>query len=246
MARVGSGASGNGVPNPEEMLAQLSTDARVSYYGLSDEEVVGAYRQMGKQRTKGLVSPLASLPTAASAGEFYEAISIFEDDEESMGFYDPSRYNFDPSRGGTPMGYTGKDWRANRATPAPLTLVPTSTINPERPRTVAAGYDRKRQLLTVVFRDGTYYNYYDVTPNQWQMFKSRKSKGRYIAEELDAHPRGYADVSNLPDYAKESLYRITRTSQIVRSNRAKTAYRPWQQINRNGKLPYPKNGRKRK
>ena len=72
-------------------------------------------------------------------------------------------------------------------TPAAISLIPTSTINPQRPRTVAAGYDPKRNVLTVVFRDGTFYNYYNVAPNIWGEFRKVTSKGRYIKKVLDAH-----------------------------------------------------------
>jgi KTSC domain len=100
--------------------------------------------------------------------------------------------------------------------PAPLSLVPTSSINPERPRTVAAGYDRDRSVLTVVFRDGTYYNYYEVTVAEWQDFKRRVSKGRYIYQVLDYKPRGPANISALPSYARAAFYRLTRTMQLKR------------------------------
>jgi hypothetical protein len=250
MARVGNGAGANNVPNPDEMLAILQGDARQSQYGLSDDEMMGAYAQMSPQRAKGLISPLASLPTAASTGEFFEAIAIFNDDDDSMGYYNPkqsgAKFSTSPNgpwvNSGTPVGY-GQAWRARQA-PAPLTVVPTSTSNPERPRTVAAGYDRTTKTLTVVFRDGTYYNYYDIPPVMWQEFKQRKSKGKYIYMYLDNYARGPADISNIPDYAREALYRITRTSQVLRSNRKNTVTRPWQQINRTGKMPYPKRGRK--
>lgn len=100
--------------------------------------------------------------------------------------------------------------------PAPLSLVPTSTTNPERPRTVAAGYDRERSVLTVVFRDGTYYNYYEVSTNEWQDFKRRVSKGQYIYQYLDYKPRGPANVSALPSYARSALYKLTRSMQLKR------------------------------
>lgn len=100
--------------------------------------------------------------------------------------------------------------------PAPLSLVPTSTTNPERPRTVAAGYDRERSVLTVVFRDGTYYNYYEVSTSEWQDFKRRVSKGQYIYQYLDYKPRGPANVSALPSYARSALYKLTRTMQLKR------------------------------
>lgn len=99
--------------------------------------------------------------------------------------------------------------------PAPLSLVPTSTTNPERPRTVAAGYDRNRSVLTVVFRDGTYYNYYEVNTNEWQDFKRRVSKGQYIYKYLDFKPRGAANVNSLPSYARTALYRLTRAIQLT-------------------------------
>lgn len=100
--------------------------------------------------------------------------------------------------------------------PAPLSLVPTSTTNPERPRTVAAGYDRERSVLTVVFRDGTYYNYYEVSVSEWQDFKRRVSKGQYIYQYLDYKPRGPANVSALPSYARSALYKLTRSMQLKR------------------------------
>jgi hypothetical protein len=65
----------------------------------------------------------------------------------------------------------------------------TSTINPERPRTWAAGYswDEEKQLgtMTVVFRDdkggtGVWWNYYDVPYPMWEAFRSAESKGRYL------------------------------------------------------------------
>jgi hypothetical protein len=101
--------------------------------------------------------------------------------------------------------------------PAPLSLVPTSSSNPDRPRTVAAGYDRNRSVLTVVFRDGTYYNYYEVTVGEWQDFKRRVSKGKYIYQNLDYKPRGAANVNSLPSYARTALYKLTRTLQLQRN-----------------------------
>lgn len=98
--------------------------------------------------------------------------------------------------------------------PAKLTVVPTTSSNPARPRTVAAGYDRIRETLTVVFRDGTFYNYYGVTPREWQDFKARVSKGRYIYKILDFKQRGPADLANVPSYARNTLYRIARSVQL--------------------------------
>jgi hypothetical protein len=98
--------------------------------------------------------------------------------------------------------------------PAPISVVPTSTSNPARPRTVAAGYDRNREVITVVFRDGTFYNYYECSAGDWQKFKSVVSKGRYIYTFLDYKPRGEADVSSLSANARKSFYKFTRAAQI--------------------------------
>lgn len=71
--------------------------------------------------------------------------------------------------------------------PSDLQIRGTSTTNPQRPRTVAAGYDRQSQTLTVVFRDGKWWNYYDVPEYMWQEFVASESKGKYLRESgLDA------------------------------------------------------------
>lgn len=61
-----------------------------------------------------------------------------------------------------------------------LSVNPTKTSNPGRPRTLAAGYDGKTDTLTVVFREGAVYEYYGVTGVQWQRFKRSASPGKYI------------------------------------------------------------------
>ena len=61
-----------------------------------------------------------------------------------------------------------------------LPYQPTPSINPPRPRTVAAGYDSRTRTLRVRFRDGVGYEYYDVPPRLWRNFKRVKSPGRFI------------------------------------------------------------------
>lgn len=100
--------------------------------------------------------------------------------------------------------------------PAPITVIPTSTTNPDRPRTIAAGYDADRQVLTIVFRDGTYYNYYTVDVNTWEKFKAYYSKGKEIIPKvLDAFPRGTANMTGSTSTSREQLYRISRTAQWI-------------------------------
>jgi hypothetical protein len=110
---------------------------------------------------------------------------------------------------------------AEDSSPAPLTLIPTSTTNPDRPRTVAAGYDSDEEKLTVMFRDGTLYNYYEVNQNEWNVFKANRSKGAVIHSMLDFKPRGYADDSSMSKKAREAFYRFSRGSQIYSQGKEK-------------------------
>jgi len=75
--------------------------------------------------------------------------------------------------------------------------VPTNTTDYQHPRTVAAAWDPALGTLTVVFRDSTFYNYYQVNKEEWDAFKDNPSPGKYIKEFLDDKPRGRADVSGL-------------------------------------------------
>jgi hypothetical protein len=118
--------------------------------------------------------------------------------------------------------------------------VPTSSTDYQRPRTVAAGYDASRQTMTVVFRDGTFYNYYEVTPGEWSSFSASFSKGRpwlnrknksQAADGLFINkPRGDAgDMSDMDPQIREALYRVARTTQQKRKPRkgrtSQTVYR---------------------
>jgi hypothetical protein len=98
--------------------------------------------------------------------------------------------------------------------PADLTDVPTSTTNVSRPRTVAAGYDSNRRVLTVVFRDGTIWNYNGVTEGEWLNFKASISKGRpWINNQMFGRGEP-ADVSALDPQVNAALYTAARTAQL--------------------------------
>lgn len=81
-----------------------------------------------------------------------------------------------------------------------LPYQPTPTINPGRPRTLAAGYDENSMTLRVKFRDGPMYGYYNVPPSVWYRFQRAQSPGRFInttlnrypyTQEMDLGPEGY-------------------------------------------------------
>lgn len=105
--------------------------------------------------------------------------------------------------------------------PAALTDIPTSSLNASRPRTVAAGYDESRRVLTVVFRDGTIWNYSGVTPGEWQNFHASISKGRpWINDQLFGVGEP-ADMTGVDPAVSAALYNAARTAQIqFRSKRA--------------------------
>lgn len=197
-------------------LAAQGLDPRLSQYNINEQAAV---ELMAGQWNSGIPtvinqSSIAALPTSWSRGEFSKT-GIFAEakqvwDDQSQGYWNPKEYD----------NYAD-DPRDHVAEAAPITLYPTQTINPARPRTVAAGYragtsqDGKSGTLTVIFRDGTYYNYYEVSPTTWYYFKMAPSKGRFIYRYLDSHPRGYADVPYITAIAAKLQYRIARTNQII-------------------------------
>lgn len=118
----------------------------------------------------------------------------------------------------------------------PLTDIPTSSTNYSRPRTVAAGYDPGSRTMTVVFRDGTFYNYYDVTPGEWENFSASYSKGTPWLNK--GFPNGKqkfdglfigkrhepADVTAIDPAIREALYRVSRTQQIYQRPKPNRSY----------------------
>ena len=69
-----------------------------------------------------------------------------------------------------------------------LPYQPTPTINPGRPRTLAAGYDERSQSLRIKFRNGDYYTYFNVPPSVWWRFQRAQSPGRFINSTLNRFP----------------------------------------------------------
>jgi KTSC domain len=203
----------------------------------SAQEQLGAFYGFGPRQTAGISqitgaeNPFSNLPVAsqqAEFGEFKEIISL----KDTLQYYEgqveyqnmaglPTEFSYqrqweDVTHGEkNPLipGAMGAQLDEDES-PAPLTVVPTSTTNPERPRTVAAGYDEDEEKITVVFRDGTFYNYYEVSPSEWAAFKSRVSKGQYIYKYLDFKPRGLADVSQISATARKAFYKLARASQV--------------------------------
>lgn len=190
----------------------------------SDELNLAIGKQFGSRQIAGIEKitgpSYGGLPAAASYGEFDEIISVINSND-TLDYYDPTTGNNYNNLAQIEGADNGED-----ETPAELTLVPTSTTNPERPRTVAAGYDKVDNKITVVFRDGTFYNYYQVTPTEWQAFKARVSKGRYIYSYLDSKPRGPADIAGISATARKAFYRLARGSQVHYKGRPQKLPKP--------------------
>lgn len=98
---------------------------------------------------------------------------------------------------------------------------PTQTSNPDRPRTVAAAYNPSRSVLTVMFRDSTLYNYYDVDMDEWITFRDLSSKWEYIKNVLDYKPRGPASTTDLPADMRAEAYVLARAAQIQKATAPK-------------------------
>jgi hypothetical protein len=130
--------------------------------------------------------------------------------------------------------------------PAQLSELPTSSSNASRPRTLAAGWHREvgnnlmpreQRLgrLTVMFRDGTLYNYYDVSYAEWLKFKGTLSKGPMLNRAsksspegfLLSHPHGPADLTDVPKEMQDLLARASRDAQLkyATTNRARAGYK---------------------
>lgn len=93
---------------------------------------------------------------------------------------------------------------------------PTSTSNPERPRTLVAGYNLRTRTMTVMFRDGTVWDYRDVPPLLWANFKRAFSKGWFLYNSgLDRwHDMGPSNMANLSDEQRENWAIRARTAQV--------------------------------
>lgn len=68
-----------------------------------------------------------------------------------------------------------------------ISVAPTRSSNPGRPRTVAMGYNYHTDTLRVVFREGAVYDYFDVSTAEWWRMKRSASPGKFINRVLTSH-----------------------------------------------------------
>ena len=177
--------------------------------------------QFPARNEMGPLSPYVQDVRAIGANRGYAKF-----DALSQGFTENQYY--DPQTEKSMMNDENRDPSA----PVVITDIPTSSTNYSRPSTVAAGYDPDTLTMTVVFRDGTFYNYYDVKPGEWENFSASYSKGKpwlnrgftNCMQKTDGlfigKPRGVADVDSLPADIQEQLYRVSRAQQLYRKPKA--------------------------
>lgn len=96
----------------------------------------------------------------------------------------------------------------------------TSSSNPTKPRTVQAGYDSKKRIMTVVFRDGTWWEYRDVPRDLWDDFRAAESKGRFLRSSgLDNwDDMGPADVGSMPRHRRVQMNDIKEFANYMYSS----------------------------
>lgn len=233
-------------PSADELYNRNDTRVgRNGGYGISKASAAEQQRKLLQGEAEGVAAPLPT-PWRGGAGKTglaAESRAIFNDAYDTaagMGYdITAGEYlNYDANGNLTVPDYTNfaNDARvgADMESAASLSIRPTSSSNPRKPRTYAAGYDPDRKVLTVVFRDGTFYNYYEVGKQMWESFRGAYSKGWYIKRWLDAKPRGMADMSNVSARAMEEQIRISRTNQILFD--ANQNYRTPSQVRRNKKF----------
>ena len=203
-------------------------------YAMSAGQAAGAASLMDRSQ---VTSPLAGMPVSAGTAEFRTARDIlgkatgmdggwndyWQDDQSGYDYRNLStRRQVTNAQEAFYAGVNVGDFIGGAVTsgsgrePAPLSVVPTSSTDYKRPRTVAAGYAEDRQVLTVVFRDGTFYNYYEVPYEMWQDFKAEHSKGEFIRVWLDSQPRGTSEMGGSAVKHREQAYRVARSGQVLR------------------------------
>jgi hypothetical protein len=175
---------------------------------------------------------IASDPNATPEARAVAARQIRRDIERAQGlgfsqqeladfYYDPKGLDYylgDTYEGSANVFDTGQS--------ALITDVPTSTTNYRRPRTVAAGYDVQNKIVTVIFRDGTAWNYYGVPESEWITFHQSITKGPFLRGGADPGKlltfdgHGPADVSQLSPAAQQEFYRISRAAQVLSRDKA--------------------------
>lgn len=101
-------------------------------------------------------------------------------------------------------------------TPTPV-MSATGSTNPKKPRTIKAGYDFNTGTMTVVFRDGTWWEYRGVPDFMWYDFTAADSKGRFLRESgLDQWAdMGPANINAMPRHRRVQMNEMKDWADVM-------------------------------
>jgi hypothetical protein len=97
------------------------------------------------------------------------------------------------------------------------------TSNPNRPRAKSLGYNPNTNILYIVFRDGTWWEYRNVPVNMWVGIQNASSTGKYLKSSgLDTWgDMGPADLSTMSTEAKTRLADNASRSDRIQADNGK-------------------------
>lgn len=165
-----------------------------------------ARRGTGGSRNTGVSRSASGTPTTPSTATtpttpVYSGPNRGENSVPSTGFSSPPipQTTYTSPVGNTRLEFTHgtqvpeEGWGSKR---------PTNTINPPRPRTLAAAWDPNEETLYLCFRgrkqangwaDGAIYEYQNVSRETWREVRHTVSTGRFINSTLNHHPYSRID-----------------------------------------------------
>ena len=178
-------------PSPIGLVKQVSPGANPAE----------RFRQAGVLARNTPIVP-DSLRRDPSTGETWDLPAKWDIDrffkDESLDYYDESGGGYLYTNNAANPVAPFSPGSGTDTSPAPISVNPTASINPNRPRTVAAGWEERggkdMGTMTVIFRDGTLYNYYDDTANAWRHIRSKVTSWR------DLDPALLTEVEKLIDF----------------------------------------------
>lgn len=238
-AALAAASNPAGRPGGISSATPENTNLAYTQYLSSDpdayQKAPNIYQWLPKPGTKEYdkLSVINTSIDAQTAEEYLEQTEALEARLAEMGLdkNDYSEYWYNPAQQTSEM----YEDVSPPGAPAQIIDVPTSSTNYSRPRTVAAGWtqnadDSEKGTLTVVFRDGTPYNFYDVPRAEWLGFQASISKGRPYLNRANSvnkadgkllkYAHGPADVSALSEEMRRMVYVDARAKQIYYRNAA--------------------------
>lgn len=113
---------------------------------------------------------------------------------------------------------TYDDLVGDQVTDSGFVIQTAPTNNPGRPRAQTIGYNPNTNVLVIVFRDGTWWQYNDVGPDVWLGLKSSGSTNDYLSIiEGSCSSHGPADMSSMSEGVKAQIAQNAQISSDIQS-----------------------------